>query len=328
MTGTAAVREKCIRRFTALGTLNEITVFGPFRGRVLNRAVRRVLEIDDHMSAFKPGSDLSLLSRNAGIQPAALHRETFRLLQAAQEFSEQSQGAFDVTVRPLVELWGIHKKPDFIPTAQEIRRASELTGFRSLILEPGHFSAFLQKPGQSADLGGIAKGYAADEVRRILTEGGVEAALINLGGNIVTLGDGPDGGGWSIGVQNPVSVRGESLGTLTLGEAAVVTSGSNERFFMRGGVRYHHILDPRTGAPAQSGLLSVTVVGGRSSAADALSTAAFVLGLEAGVRLLRKYGYDAVFVTGGRGVFLTEGLLGRFRRTAESSGGKNPGRLL
>ena len=128
------------------------------------------------------------------------------------------------------------------------------------------------------DLGGIAKGYAGDEARRILSENGVQDALINLGGNIVAMGCNPRGNPWRIGVQNPLRPRGESLLTLSVQDACVVTSGVNERFFMKNGVRYHHILDPRTGMPVQNSLLSATVISASGTDADALSTALFVTG--------------------------------------------------
>lgn len=318
MTVATGVRQESARcSFYALGTWNEIQICGGFDHRLLENAARRVMEIDGRMSAFRPSGDIARLSRGAGHAPAVMHPDTFRLLQTAKTLSEQSGGAFDITVRPLVELWGIGKKPGFIPEREEIARTSRLVDFRDLILDPDSCTAFLKRPGQKADLGGIAKGYAADEVRRILAGGGVKSALINLGGNIVTLGSRPDGGPWRIGVQNPAAVRGEFLGTLPSAGRSIVTSGSNEQFFIKNGVRYHHILDPRTGAPAQSGLLSVTVAAAGSLEADALSTAAFVLGIGKGTKLLEKWKAEAVFATAGGRIYLTKGLVHPFAAADE-----------
>jgi thiamine biosynthesis lipoprotein len=172
----------------------------------------------------------------------------------------------------------------------------------------------LKKTGQSLDLGGIAKGYAADEVRHILTKNGVKSAMINLGGNIVAIGRRPDGKPWQIGIQNPLQPTGIYLGVISAEDKTVVTSGCNERFFMKDGVRYHHIIDPRTGKPAQSGLLSVTAVCKNSAEADALTTALFILGQEKGLKLLKKFKAEAIFVKEDLSVFATPGLAKCFEK--------------
>lgn len=307
------VRQSCISRgFAALGTVNSIAIYGCFENRLLDEAARRVTKIEEKMSAYDPKSEISLLNRNAGLRPVTVSAETFRLLKLARDLGKLSGGAFDITIHPLVKLWGINKKPGFVPAARDIERARKLVDHNDLMLDESKHTAYLKRPGQAADLGGIAKGYAADEVKRLLAEGGVKSAIINLGGNVVAVGSRPDGRPWRIGVQNPASVRGESLGTLFVTDRTVVTSGSNERFFISGGKRYHHLIDPRTGAPAQSGLLSVTAVGESSAEADALTTAAFVLGLEKGRGLLEKRGVNAVFATDDYKIYLTRGLLDKF----------------
>lgn len=313
MTVETAVRQNCIsREFLGLGTINSIQIYGCFENHLLDEAVRRVSEIDDEMSAYNPESEIALLNREAGQNLVAVSEGTFFLLKLAKKIGKLSGGAFDITIRPLVELWGINRKPGFIPKQPEIDKARKLVNNTDLILDEAKYTAYLNKPGQAVDLGGIAKGYAADEVKHLLVEGGVKSALINLGGNIVTIGSRPGGGPWRIGVQNPASVRGEYLGTLAVTDKTVVTSGSNEQFFVKDGSRYHHILDPRTGRPAQSGLLSVTVVGVSSEAADALTTAVLVLGIEKGMALLKAQSVEAVFATEDGNIYLTEGLVGQF----------------
>lgn len=307
-----------IRRFEALGTCNEIRVYQCFQAdtaaveKALNDAVRRVNKIDDRMSVFKTDSDIARLNRNAGVKPVHLHPDTLKLLQTAVTFGEKSGGAFDCTIRPLIQLWGIGKKPNFIPKEQDISRTQQLVNYRDLMINPKKNTAFLKKPGQAVDLGGIAKGYAADEVKRILLEGGVSGALINLGGNIHTIGSNPDNQPWNIGIQNPTAETGDFLGIVSVIDKTIVTSGSNERFFMQNGIRYHHLLDPRTGEPAQSGLLSVTVVMKSSTKADALTTALFVLGIEKGMQLLYKIRADAIFVTESCQVYATQGIQKNF----------------
>jgi thiamine biosynthesis lipoprotein len=303
------------RQFEALGTINEIRIFDNTDDCVLDMAVQRVYEIDDRMSAFKPNSDVSSLNRNAGQNYTEISAETLTLINIAKAFNVLSDGAFDITVRPLIELWGIGKKQDYIPTQKEIKKALKLVNDKDIITDEKNTVTYLRKSGAAIDLGGIAKGYATDEVKRILVESGIKSAVINLGGNVSTIGARPDKSPWLIGIQNPLACTGEYLGMLSVTGKTIVTSGSNERFFIKDGVRYHHILDPRTGRPAQSGLLSVTAVCDSSVEADALTTAVFVLGMEQGIKLLKRFSADAVFVTEDLKIFVTEGISNNFTMT-------------
>lgn len=303
------------RQFFALGTINYIKIFGCKSERLLDQAVDRVSVIEQHMSAFLMDSDISHINAAAGTGSVSIHRDTMLLLKRGTEFSHLSEGAFDITVRPLVELWGIGKKKNYVPEKQELQSALKLVNYKDLVLDEANSHAALKQPGQAIDLGGIAKGYAADEVKRLLKDNQVSSALINLGGNIVTIGKRPEGGLWQIGLQNPLARTGEYLGKLSVSEKTIVTSGSNERFFIRDGIRYHHILDSKTGYPASSSLLSVTVVCDCSMDADALTTALFVLGVREGMQLLKKYHADAIFITENLGLYLTEGLINHFTIT-------------
>jgi thiamine biosynthesis lipoprotein len=308
------IEQNCkYRQFESLGTFNELRIFDCFDDALLDFAVNRVREIDDIMSAFKPLSDISRLNQSAGEQPVPINPDTLYLLDYAKKISEMSEGAFDITIRPLVELWGISKKLNFIPTQGEIDEAKKLVDYRDIELDKSAGTAFLKKKGQAIDLGGIAKGYAAEEVKRILIEGGVTGSLINLGGNIITIGSQPDDQPWIVGIQNPSADTGEYFGVISTLDETIVTSGSNERFFIKDGVRYHHIIDPGTGKPAQSGLLSVTLVCDNSVDADALSTVVFVLGIKKSIGLLKKYEADAIFATEDCNVFVTEGIKDRFK---------------
>lgn len=294
--------------FFALGTANSIKVFLEDEERVARRAIERVNEIEQRMSAFLPGSDLSNIRDQAGESFQKIHGDTFRLIQKAVKFGNLTQGAFDITINPLVQLWGISKKGDFIPSEEEIQKALARVDYRSVQMVDGMQSCRLEKKGQSIDLGGIAKGYAADEVRRILTENGVKNALINLGGNVTAVGSRPDKTPWRVGIQNPLAPRGEFAARLYVADRTVVTSGCNERFFIKDGIRYHHILDPRTGRPARSSVLSVTVVCGCSADADALTTAFFILGPVKSLPLIRKFRAEAVFIMEDLSVAFTRGL--------------------
>lgn len=188
---------ECIERsFYSLGTLNNIKIFNCKNELLLDMAQNRVNEINDRMSAFKPESDISKINSASGKGFAEIHEDTIKLLARAIEFSKITAGAFDITIRPLVELWGIGKKNNYIPSDDEIENAKKLVNYKDIVLDYANCRAMLTNPNQCIDLGGIAKGFAADEVKRILVEGNVDCALINLGGNIITIGNRPDGSLW------------------------------------------------------------------------------------------------------------------------------------
>jgi len=300
--------------FQAFGTYNQImTEEEDFR--LLLEECRTLCEaIEAKFSAFQPTSAIAAISAQAGIRPVAIDEETFFMLKRSQDFSNLSKGAFDITIRPAASLWGIGKKGDYIPDSQNLEELSELVDYRGLILDQKNGTAMLQKAGQQIDLGGIAKGYAADKARDHLVQNGCRTALINFGGNIATIGRKQNGERWQIGVQNPLVKRGAFIGTVGLADQTMVTSGVNERFFIRDGKRYHHILDPRTCRPADSSLLSVTVVGNRSIDMDALSTALFVLGPTEGAKLANQAGCHALFILTNRQILATGGFTKMLKR--------------
>lgn len=303
------------KTFLALGTVNVISAYGKNSRQAVAAACERVLEIHGRMSVYEKDSDAARINENSGLEAQKIHPDTFFLLKRSLEFSELSGGAFDITARPLTRLWGFGKKRNLVPSKDEIERVLPLVNYRDLFLDERRCTAYLRKAGQCIDLGGIAKGYAADEVRRILLQHKVSNALINLGGNIAAMGLREDGMPWQIGIQNPLSARGEYIGTIEAADQTIVTSGSNEQFFIRDGVRYHHIIDPRTGCPADSGLLSVTAICRDSADADALTTAIFVSGISESVNMLKSADAQAIFVTESKDLFLTDGLRNKFKRS-------------
>jgi FAD:protein FMN transferase len=306
--------EKNVTRiFKALGTVNSIHVPCCIDKGTVDLAVERVNEIDDRMSVFKQNSDIYRVNYNSGASFFPVHTDTFELIKKAAFFSALSEGAFDVTVSPLIELWGIGRKVISVPETDDIEDARSLTDYKSIIIDEENLSVMLKKRGQRIDLGGIAKGYAADEVKRILLEHGIKNAIINLGGNVVAIGMSPANENWIIGIQNPFAQTGAFIGTVDLKDETAVTSGLNEKYFIRDGIRYHHIIDPRTGMPADTGIASVTVIGGCSADMDGLSTAVFVLGIEKGINMIRKLGAEALIIGTSGSVLITEGLKSRFR---------------
>lgn len=314
MLGKGFMSRKYEKTFLALGTVNTITAFGLNREEAIDAAYKRVLEIDDRMSAFKEDSDIMKINRSAGIEPQKINPDTFEVLKCAQKFSGASKGVFDITIRPLTALWGYGIKQSLVPDKEKIKEALALVNYRDLILDDKGTTAYLKHKEQAVDLGGIAKGYAADEVKRVLMRYNIKDALINLGGNIVAMGHNPTGAPWRIGIQNPLADRGQHIGSVTVTNKTVVTSGSYEQFFIRDGVRYHHIIDPRTGYPAESKFLSVTVICECSTDADAVTTAIFVQDINEPLPLLKSINAEAIFIMQNKDIFLTEGLAGNFER--------------
>jgi len=303
------------KTFTALGTINSITVYSKKGKEAVEAAYRRVLEIDDRMSAFKADSDVMKINRNSGNEPQKINSDTFYVLKHSLAFSNSSKGAFDITICPLTSLWGFGKKLNHIPEEEEIKKALSLVNYKDLVLDEENCTAYLKKEGQAIDLGGIAKGFAADEVKKILQQYKIKDALINLGGNIVVLGHNPEGQPWRIGIQNPFAATGNYLGTVKTTNSTIVTSGSNEQFFIKDGVRYHHLIDPHTGYPVKNQLLSVTVLCESSMEADALTTALFVSDIADAVPLLKSINAEGIFVLQNQDIFVTDGLKDNFERS-------------
>lgn len=292
----------------ALGTVCSIRVLDGASEAALDAAFARLRDIEATMSANAPGTVVDAVNRAAGSGAVAAPSDLRALARRALELAEASGGAFDPTVGPLVALWGIGFDTERVPAPGEIAAALPLVDRRGLVVDESAGTMALARAGMRLDLGGIAKGYAADEVARILTEHGVKAAVVDLGGNVKVVGRKPDRKPWRVGIQNPFSDRGERLGLATLpGGYTVVTSGVYERHF-RGddGAEYHHLIDPATGYPADGGLVSVTVIAESSMDADGLSTALFVMGPERGFALAEAYGVGAVYVRDDKGVLMNE----------------------
>jgi len=281
----------------------------------LNAAIARIQEIEQRMSAALPDSDIYKINENAGIQPVKVHDDTFFVIKKALEYAELSKGSFDISTLPISRLWDLPAGKPVIPEKEDIKEALSFVDYRKVKLNEEDQTVFLEEKGMAIDLGGIAKGYAGDEVVRILKEHEVEHALINLGGNIMVINGKENGSSWRIGIQNPRKKDDSDrnhIAVVQVKDCAVVTSGDYERYnvelFRLTGERYHHIFDPATGYPAKNGVISVTIVTEKGIDADALSTSLFVMGVEKGIELANSLeGVDAMIVTEEREIYLSEG---------------------
>jgi thiamine biosynthesis lipoprotein len=279
-----------------LGTVCSVTLPDKARADVFNVIFARLHEIEDRFSVNKSGTEVDDVNAKAGAESVRVSADVLAVIEKSLRYADVSGGAFDPTIGPLVKLWGIGFDNPRIPSQMEIDAVLPLVNWQNVRIDTG--AVFLAKSGMALDLGGIVKGYAADEVARILTENKVKRAVIDLGGNVFVFGNKKDGSKWRIGVQNPIAERGDSVGVIeTVGGKTIVTSGVYERFFETDGVRYHHIFSTENGFPVWNGLLSVTVIADSSIDADALSTAIFALGFEKGIALVESLnGVDALFI--------------------------------
>ena len=298
----------------AMGTVMTHQAFGPYAGDSLEAVVREIDRIEGLFSRFIADSDVSRVNRSAGIKSEKVNFDTCQVLLKAVEFSRNFPGTFDITIAPLVALWNTCKETLATPDESSIRQGLPLVNYGDLILDSWEMTAGLKNAGQSIDLGGIGKGYAADKIVELYQDFGITSAFSNLGGNVVTLGAKPDGSAWQIGIQHPRQEN-RLIGSVAVINQSVVTSGDYQRYFTdRQGKRRHHILNPATGYPADSGLVSVSIVAEKSLDADALSTLLFVAGKEKGLEILRSIPHtEAILVDSNLRVYGTRGLRYRFQ---------------
>lgn len=295
------------RTFFAMDTVMTITAYGG--ENLLAQCEERIAELDGLLSAQNPDSDAARLNASNG-KETKLSADTAALLGEALDFCRETDGIYDPTVYPLVREWGFIGGDYKIPDNAQVSELLGNTGFEKITLNGNTASI---PTGFELDFGACAKGYAADELKKILTENGAVSALLDLGGNILAVGGKPDGSPWKIGVADPFSPS-ESAGTLLLSDCAAVTSGGYERYFIGDdGERYCHIIDPRTGYPADSGIVSVTVVGQSGTRCDMLSTALFIMGADKAADFWRGASdFDMLIITGDGKMLITEGLSGKF----------------
>ncbi len=300
-----------------LGTTCTIRLYTGGSTAALDAAFARIAQIEDRMTVSRNDSEVIRINAAAGSHPVAVTADVMEVIRQGLRYSMDGDGAYDITVDPLVKLWGIGSPGARVPAPEEIRRARSLIGWRDVVIDEKASTVFLRRPGMGLDLGSIAKGYAADEVARVLRASGVKAGLVDLGGNVLTFGPKPDGSKWRIGIQNPLEARGTKLGIVEIPGGSVTTAGTYERFFEKDGKRYFHILDARTGYPAWNGLAAVSVVAPDSTSADGYDTLVFTLGLERGRKFVEstRGQIEAVFITDQRQVYVSPGLRSRFTLT-------------
>ncbi len=334
MTGTthvSAAEEKTSSTGFFLDTVVTITLYGDTDSAAMDGCFTLLDEYENLLSRTIEGSDVWNINHSNG-KATTVSEETASLINTALEYSELTDGAFDITITPLVELWDIDGKSEsstvseteaetdgetgentqkgstdsLIPSEDEIISALSHVGYT--VISVAGTTVTLSDPEEEIDLGGIAKGYIADRLEEYLLSQGITSALINLGGNVQSVGTKADGSAWKIGIQKPFGGSSDIIAMVECSGESVVTSGTYERYFEENGKIYHHILDPATGYPVDNGLTSVTILSDSSTSCDALSTSCFVLGLEDGMELVESLeGVEALFITEDEALYRTSG---------------------
>ena len=296
--------------FFAMDTAMDFTVYGD--AALLDEAETLIGSLEEQVSVTDEHSDIYAIDHTGS---GSLSGNAAELMEQALELCRRTGGALDISVYPIVRAWGFTTGSYQIPDEETIQSLLPLVDYTQIQYDAATGVVTLPE-GMEIDLGSVAKGYAGQLAAQMLREHGVQSALLNLGGNVQTVGTKPDGSPWQIGIKDP---QGEdAMMVLSVEDQAVVTSGGYERYFEQDGQTYWHIMDPSTGHPADSGLLSVTIVGKQGIICDGLSTSLFVMGLEKAADLWAQSGdFEAVFVTASGEVYITEGLQDRFALTEQ-----------
>lgn len=303
----ACRQEPQTRSSFALDTLCTVTLYEPARADWAEESLELLAREEIRLSAHLPQSEVSRINE-AGGRPVRVSKETAALVAAGVAYAQATDGLFDISIGPVSALWDFHSDGKAVPDASALERARQYVNGSAIIVNEAEATVRLPSKEARMDLGGIAKGWISDVMADALRNKGVKSAIINLGGNVVAIGSRPDGKPFAIGVQAPFAARNEIIGTVQVRDACVVTAGIYERGFEVDGRLYHHILDPRTGYPADTGVIAATVVAKRGVDGDALSTSCLLLGEEKALLLLKQKQAEAVLVREDGSLVVTDGL--------------------
>ena len=296
----------------AMDTVMDLKIYSE-NDESLSEAKAEIRRIDALFDRGNENSDIYKINKN---KSADISAETADVIRAALSISDRTGGAFDITVAPVMDLWGFYGNEFNVPSDDELQSTLEGVGYEKIRLDNTNISI---PENTGIDLGGIGKGYTSDRIAALLKNNGVKSAIISLGGNVHAIGKRNDGSEWTVGITDPHN-KSQLIGKLKISDKAVITSGAYQRYFEQDGITYHHIIDTTTGKSADSGLASVTVIADSGMTADGLSTALFVMGLDKAIELWRNSeDFDAVFVDDSGMIYVTEGIADVFESDADYS---------
>lgn len=311
------VKTPLTRSESLLHTVVQLSIYHEDQEAVMDEAVDYIKEMEKLLSTNLEGSDVYRINHAAG-QAVKVDKRTLEVIQEALEISRESEGAFDISIGAVTNLWKIGDEDARKPSDEEIKAALPFINYKDITVDEQAQTVAI-KEGMTLELGGISKGFIADKVRELFASEGITTAIINLGGNVVVMGDSPSSkDGWNVGVQDPDQVRGATVGSVPGSHDSIVTSGIYERYIEVDGVRYHHILDPKTGYPVENTISGVTVFTKSSMQGDGLSTTLFLLGVDKGLDFVNQLdGVEAVFIDKDHGVHVSDGLKDTFKLSNE-----------
>ncbi|AFK60304.1 thiamine biosynthesis lipoprotein [Enterococcus faecium] len=306
-----------------LGTYVRIRVYDEGKESTLKPAFDRVKELGDKITINQKGSEIDEVNEQAGIKPVKVSDDVYTLVKRAYEYSQDSQGGFDMAIGAITQLWRIGFDDARKPSQEEIDQALKLVDYHKIELNDKEKTVYLKEKGMIIDLGAIAKGYITDEVVKVLKKQGVTTAIVDLGGNVYVLGHSPRGENqdWTVGIQDPNMARGSVLGSIKERNKTLVTSGIYERYLEVDGKKYHHLFDPKTGYPFDNDIASVTIITDKSIDGDGLSTAVFSMGVKKGLEYVESElnnGTEAIFVTKDDKVYVTDPIKDTFKLSEDS----------
>ncbi|MGL1891981.1 MAG: FAD:protein FMN transferase [Spirochaetaceae bacterium] len=302
--------------YFVLGTVVSISIKDHGSKDLLKECFELLDEFEKNMSTSIESSDISLININAGVKKVQISTDTMNVITKGIFYGELSEGIFDISIEPLVKLWNIGKGGTVVPDQKQINEVLPMIDYKKIILDKD--TVFIPL-GMSLDLGGIAKGYAADQLKLLLESNGVTSAIINIGGNILVLGEKKGNKPFNVGIQDPFDERNSYIGIISLKDSTVVSSGDYERFFELDGQRYHHIFDTKTGYPVITDISSISVITKSSMDADALSTIFFSMDIDKGFKLAEEIGgVSLIYVTKNKDIYISEKIKNDFKLTDSS----------
>jgi len=294
-----------------MGTRFDITVVASNQdvGQInIDEATAEIKRIEALISSWNPDSETSLINRNAGIRPVKVSSELYLLIERAKQISELTDGAFDISFSGIDEVWKFDGSMKRKPTAEELEASIAKVGYQKIILNPADETVFLKQKGMKISFGAIGKGYAADKAKELLISKQVIGGIINAAGDLTTWGTKPNGDKWLIGIANPLSKE-KIFSWLPIVESSVATSGNYEKFVIFDDIKYSHIIDPRTGNPS-TGVNSVSIFNKSAELCDALATAIFIMGKDAGLSLIDQLPVtEVILVDSNNKVYKSSGIL-------------------
>ena len=311
----AESNEEASKDIFAMDTYMTVTAYGAKAQEAVDEAEAEIQRLDELLSTGNEESEIVQLNQN---KSATLSEDAGYLVERALELNKETDGAFDIAIYPVMEAWGFPTQNYQVPTADTLESLLKLADASQIIYDENSRKISFDREGMKIDLGGIAKGYTSSRIMDIYKENNISSGLVNLGGNVQALGTKPDGSKWRVAVQSPDDTE-DYLGILSVEDKAVITSGGYERYFEQDGKTYHHIIDPKTGYPAENGLTSVTVVSEDGTLADGLSTSLFIMGKEEAIEFWKAHSeeFDIIMLTDEGKLYVTEGIQDDFSTEME-----------